>query len=117
MVAGSDRTRPLGGLVMPRLPDTRPQVHATTDTPVHYGRPACIAQVHSVSGGRSIRWSLCASDEHGDGPAGVAVADLELLAGDLDAALAGDPSLHQDRALATANGLVARGGQAQRGSA
>jgi hypothetical protein len=28
----------------------------------------------------------------------VAVADLELLAGDLDAALAGDPSLHQDRA-------------------
>jgi hypothetical protein len=40
---------------MPRLPDTRPQVHATTDTPVHYGRPACIAQVHSVSGGRSIR--------------------------------------------------------------
>jgi hypothetical protein len=84
---------------MPRLPDTRPQVHATTDTPVHYGRPACIAQVHSVSGGRSIRWSLCASDEHGDGPAGVAVADLELLAGDLDAALAGDPSLHQDRAL------------------
>jgi hypothetical protein len=71
--------------------------------------------------GRSIRWSLCASDEHGDGPAGVAVAvavaDLELLAGDLDAALAGDPSLHQDRALATANGLVARGGQAQRGSA
>jgi hypothetical protein len=47
----------------------------------------------------------------------VAVADLELLAGDLDAALAGDPSLHQDRALATANGLVARGGQAQRGSA
>jgi hypothetical protein len=30
----------------------------------------------------------------------VAVADLELLAGDLDAALAGDPSLHQDRALA-----------------
>jgi len=27
------------------------------------------------------------------------VADLELLAGDLDAALAGDPSLHQDRAL------------------
>jgi hypothetical protein len=40
---------------MPRLPDTRPQVHATTDTPVHYGRPACIAQVHTVSGGRSIR--------------------------------------------------------------
>jgi len=29
----------------------------------------------------------------------VAVADLELLAGDLDAALAGDPSLHQDWAL------------------
>src|SRR5829696_4826817 len=36
-------------------------------------------------------------DQHGDRGAGVAMADLEFLAGDLDAALAGDPPLNQRR--------------------
>jgi hypothetical protein len=42
---------------------------------------------------------LVVVDQHGDGLVGVAVADLELLTGDLDAALAGDSSLDQQRAL------------------
>jgi hypothetical protein len=64
------------------------------------GSPPCGVARDRLEGGLPVEdLKLVVVDQHGDGLVGVAVADLELLTGDLDAALAGDSSLDQQRAL------------------